>query len=84
MEECSLNFIFLASPFVFLVREELFFQKTKVRKRAKIRNRYNQAPHLTQENNGKVTTSHLYITNENQEVSSFLADDTKASTNRRA
>ena len=29
----------------------------KVRKRAKIRNRYNQAPHLTQDTNGKVTTS---------------------------
>ena len=26
----------------------------KVRKRAKIRNRYNQAPHLTQDTNGKV------------------------------
>ena len=26
-----------------------------VRKRAKIRNRYNQAPHLTQDTNGKVT-----------------------------
>ena len=31
----------------------------KLRKRAKIRNRYNQAPHLTQDNNGKVTTSQL-------------------------
>ena len=29
----------------------------KVRKRAKIRNRYNQAPHLTKDTNGKVTTS---------------------------
>ena len=28
----------------------------KVRKRAKIRNRYNQAPRLTQDTNGKVTT----------------------------
>ena len=41
----------------------------KVRKRAKIRNRYNQAPHLTQDTNGKVTTSQLDITNESQEVS---------------
>ena len=31
----------------------------KVRKRAKIRNRYNQAPHLTQDTNGKVTASQL-------------------------
>ena len=32
-------------------------EKFKVGKRAKIRNRYNQAPHLTQDTNGKVTTS---------------------------
>ena len=56
----------------------------KVRKRAKIRNRYNQAPHLTQDTNGKVTTSQLDITNESQEVSPFPAGDHKASTNRRA
>ena len=56
----------------------------KVKKRAKIRNRYNQATHLTQDNNGKVTTSQLDITNESQEVSPFPAGDLKASTNRRA
>ena len=56
----------------------------KVRKRAKIRNRYNQAPHLTQDTNGKVTTSQLDITNESQEISPFPAGDHKASTNRRA
>ena len=39
-----------------------------VRKRAKIRNRYNQAPHLTQDTNGKVTTSQLDVINESQEV----------------
>ena len=37
---------------------------TKVRKSAKIRNRYNQVPHLTQDTNGKVTHSQLDITNE--------------------
>ena len=31
--------------------------RIKVRKRAKIRNRYNQAPHQTQDNNWKMTTS---------------------------
>ena len=31
----------------------------------------NQAPHLTQDTNGKVTTSQLDITNESQEVSPF-------------
>ena len=41
----------------------------KVKKRAKIRNRYNQAPHLTQDTNGKVTTSQLDITNERSALS---------------
>ena len=31
-------------------------QNVKIRVRAKIRNQYNQAPHLTQDTNGKVTT----------------------------
>ena len=39
----------------------------KVKKWAKIRNRYNQATHLTQDTNGKVTASQLDIINESQE-----------------
>ena len=54
----------------------------KVKKRTQIRNRYNQAPHLTQDTNWKVTTSQLDITNESQEVSTFPAGDHKASINR--
>ena len=42
-----------------------------------IRNRYNQTRHLTQDTNGKVTTSQLDITNESQEVSPFPADEHK-------
>ena len=57
--------------------------RIKVRKRAKIRYRYNQAPHLPQDTNGKVTTSQLDITNESQEVSPLPAGDHKASINRR-
>ena len=34
----------------------------KVSKGAKIRNRYNQVPHLTQDTNGKVTNSQLDTT----------------------
>ena len=56
----------------------------KLRKRAKIRNQYNQAPHLTQDTNGKMTTSQLDMANESQEVSPFPAGDHKASINRRA
>ena len=44
------------------------------KKRAKIRNRNNQAPQLTQDTNAKVTTSQLAITN----VSPFPAGDHKA------
>ena len=50
----------------------------KVSKDAKIRNRYNQVPHLTQDTNGKVTNSQLDTTNESQEVSPFPAGDRKA------
>ena len=50
----------------------------------KIRNRYNQAPHLTQDTNVKVTTSHLDVTNKSQEVSPFLAGNHKAPINRHA
>ena len=53
---------------------------TKVRKRAKIINRYNQAPHLTQDTNGKRTTSPIDITNESQEISPFPASDHKETT----
>ena len=56
----------------------------KVSKGAKIRNRYNQVPHLTKDNNGKVTNSQLDTTNESQEVSPFPAGEHKAHKNRRA
>ena len=55
----------------------------KVRKRAKIRNRYKQVPHLTQDTNGKVTNSQLDTTSESQEVSPFPAGDHKAQIIRR-
>ena len=56
----------------------------KVSKGARIRNRYNQVPHLTQDTNGKTTNSQLDTTNESQEVSPFPAGDHKAHINRRA
>ena len=43
------------------------FFDVEVRKGANIRNRYNQAPHQTQDTNGKVTVT-IDITNESQEV----------------
>ena len=59
------------------------FKKDKVSKGAKIRNRYNQVPHPTQDTNGKVTNSQLDTTNESQELSLFPAGDHKAQINRR-
>ena len=47
----------------------------KVSKGAKIKNRYNQIPHLTQDTDGKVPNSQLDTTNESQEVSPFQAGD---------
>ena len=52
-----------------------------VSKGAKIRNRYNQVLHLTQDTNGKVTNSQLDTTNESQEVSPFPAGDHKVHIN---
>ena len=57
-----------------------YLPKIKVSKGAKIRNRYNQVPYLTQDTNGKVTNSQLDTTNE----SPFPAGDHKAHINRRA
>ena len=55
----------------------------RVSKGAKIRNRYNQVPHLTQDTNEKETNSQLDTTNKSQEVSPFPAGDHKAHINRR-
>ena len=46
----------------------LYVDSYKVSKGAKIRNRYNQVPHLTQDTNGKVINSQLDTANESQEV----------------
>ena len=53
-----------------------------VSKGAKIRNRYNQVPHLTKDTNGKKSNSQLDTTNESQEVSPFPAGDHKPHMNR--
>ena len=56
---------------------------SKVSKGAKIRNKYNQVPQLTQDTTGKMTHSQLDTINESQEVSPFPAGDHKAHLNRR-
>ena len=49
----------------------------------KIRKRYNQVPHLTQDTTCKSDKNTINITNKSQEVSPFLAGDHKAAMNRR-
>ena len=56
----------------------------RVGKGAKMRNLYNQVPHLTQDTNGKATNSQLDTTNKSQEDSPFPTGDHKAHINRRA
>ena len=65
-------------------KHEIIDYIIKVSKGAKIRDRYNQVPHLTQDTNGKVANSHSDTINERQEVSPFPAGDHKAHINRRA
>ena len=60
------------------------FECYKVSKGAKIRNRYNQVPYLTDDTNWKETNPQLDTTNESQEVSPFPTGDHKAHINRRA
>ena len=52
------------------------------RKAAKIRNRYNQVPHLTQDTTWE-SDKKTNITNNSQDVSPFPAGDHKAAMNRR-
>ena len=84
----SFYWIMLLFHCILTLINDLFQREIKVRKRTKIRNRYNQAPHPTQDTNRKVTLCEIKvqfdITNESQEVSHFPAGDHKASTNRRA
>ena len=56
----------------------------KVSKGAKIRNRYNQVPYLTQDTNRKVPNSQLDTTNKSRKISPFPAGDHNAHINRRA
>ena len=54
----------------------------KLRKKAKIRNQYNQAPHLNQNTTWESDKNTIkYRIQESQEVSPFLAGDHKAAMN---
>ena len=55
----------------------------KVRKTARIRIRYNQVPHLSQDSEWESNKITINITNKSQEVSPFPSGDHKAAMNRR-
>ena len=55
----------------------------KVRKTARIRNRYNQVPHLSQDTKWESNKNTINIPNKNQEVSPFPSGDPKSAMNRR-
>ena len=76
------GFFPIYTPFIIICSFTL--RLIRVSKGAKIRSRYNQVPHLTQDTNGKVTNSQLDTTNESQEVNPFPAGDRKAHINRHA
>ena len=61
---------------------KVLYKLTLQSKCAKIRNQYNQVPHLTQDTNGKVTNSQSDTTNESQAASPFPAGDHKVHINR--
>ena len=54
----------------------------KVSKMAKIRKRYNQVTHLTQDTTWESDKNTINITNKSQEASPFPAGDHKAAMNR--
>ena len=55
----------------------------KVRKTARIRNQYNQVPHLSEDTKWESYIITIKITNKSQEVSPFPSGDHKAAINRR-
>ena len=55
----------------------------KVKKTAKIRNRYNQVPHLTQDTKCESNKITINITYKSQEVNPFPAGDHMAAMDRR-
>ena len=59
------------------------YREIKVSKGAKIRNRYNQVPHLTQDTSGKVTNWQWGTTNKSIAASPFPVGDHKVQINRR-
>ena len=84
IKKWEIYYIKIKSSRLTFLEETMTFVIDKVSKVAKIRNRYNQVPHLTQDTNGKVTNSQLDTTNESKEVAPFPAGDYKEHVKRHA
>ena len=65
------------------INQNVAYHDFKVRKMAKIRKRYNQVPHLTQDTTWESNKNTINITNKSQEASPFPADDRETAMNRR-
>ena len=84
LKVCDVDKFFKSSSREFhsLLKDEIHdFVRYKVSKGAKIRNQYNQVPHLTQDTNRKVTNSQLDTIHEIKEDSLLPAGDHKAHIN---
>ena len=71
------------SVFQSFLQQSLLRVLVKVRKTARMRNRYNQVPHLSQDTKWESNKITINITNKSQEVSTFPSGDDKAAMNRR-
>ena len=67
---------------MFFAHAQLHNSVNKVSKMAKIRKRYDQVTHLTQDTTWESDKNTINITNKSQEASPFPAGDHKAAMNR--
>ena len=67
---------------MFFAHAQLHNSVNKVSKMAKIRKRYNQVTHLTQDTTWESDKNTINITNKSSEASPFPAGDHKAAMNR--
>ena len=76
-------FLVILTLVLFLVPYVIFLDTDHSKKDDKIRKRYNQVLHLTQDTTWESNKKSINITNKSQEVSPFRAGDHKAAMNRR-
>ena len=75
---CQCNIMFTPK----VSRNMVYIREIRVRKAAKIRNRYFQVPHLSQDTKWESNKIKINITKKSREVSPFPSGDHKAAINR--